>query len=59
MIPFEFKIENVENWISFYCDDGLESIKYIQLDTAIIAGMGWRTITSILDKNIQEYYIFL
>jgi len=45
------KIEGVGNKISFYCDDGLNSIKHIKLDAVIIAGMGWRMISSILDKN--------
>lgn len=47
------KAENAEDRMSFYCDNGLESIKHIRLDGAIIAGMGWRTIGSILTDNID------
>jgi len=45
--------ENVSDQMAFYCDSGLESIKGIDLDVAIIAGMGWRTIKSILEANKQ------
>lgn len=47
------KAESVEKNISFYCDDGLESIQHIKLDSAIIAGMGHRMISTILENNIQ------
>ncbi|MBN2878092.1 MAG: SAM-dependent methyltransferase [Clostridia bacterium] len=46
--------ENVSGQMAFYCDSGLKSIKDINLDVAIIAGMGWRTIKSILEAN-KEY----
>lgn len=47
------KVENVLDRLSFYCDDGLDSIRDEKLDAVIIAGMGWRLIGSILDRNIE------
>lgn len=47
------KAEGVEENIKFYCDDGFGSIQDIKLDAAIIAGMGHRMISSILENNIQ------
>ncbi len=54
--------ENVADRMAFYCDSGLQSIKAIKLDAAIIAGMGWRTIKSILEANkpyLQNIDIFI
>ena len=47
------KAEKVEQSIEFYCANGLDDIKHIQLDAIIIAGMGWRMIGEILDNNIE------
>ena len=47
------EVEKVGDRISFYFDDGLESINDIHIDALIIAGMGWRTMGNILEKNIE------
>jgi len=54
--------ENIAERMEFYCDSGLQSIKDIKLDAAIIAGMGWRTIKSILEANkpyLQNIDLFI
>jgi len=45
------EIKGVRDRIKFYCDDGLDSIKNIDFNAIIIAGMGWRMIADILENN--------
>ncbi|MEX1377618.1 MAG: class I SAM-dependent methyltransferase [Eubacteriales bacterium] len=47
------KTENTADRMEFYCADGLNDIKNVELDAIIIAGMGWRMIGGILESNIQ------
>ncbi len=43
--------EGVSDKIEFYCSDGMQRLINENIDCAIIAGMGWRTIASIIDNN--------